>query len=119
LAKLLKNGTPKVYKDLPHGSPRPTQTSSRRTCWPSLRPDTAVADSRVSTFAADFVPEHLRASGVGWYSTTVGVMQLIASLIAGALWKLRGHESVFSYGALFAVLGGLVLVSLVPTGLRP
>jgi len=23
-------------------------------------------------FASDFVPEHLRASGVGWYGTTVG-----------------------------------------------
>jgi hypothetical protein len=47
-------------------------------------------------------------------------MQLVASLIAGALWNFAGHESVFSsYGALFAVLGSLVLVSLVPTGLRP
>jgi MFS family permease len=46
-------------------------------------------------FASDFVPEHLRASGVGWYSTAVGVMQLVASLIAGALWDRLGHESVF------------------------
>lgn len=41
-------------------------------------------------------------------------MQLVASLIAGALWNYAGHENVFSYGALFAVL-----VSLVPTGLKP
>ena len=33
--------------------------------------------------AADFVPEHLRASGVGWYSTTVGLLQLVASIVAG------------------------------------
>jgi MFS family permease len=25
-------------------------------------------------FASDLVPEHLRASGVGWYSTTVGLL---------------------------------------------
>src|ERR1019366_9950825 len=25
--------------------------------------------------ASDFVPEHLRASGVGWYSTTVGLLE--------------------------------------------
>ena len=27
-------------------------------------------------FAADFVPEHLRASGIGWYNTAIGVLQL-------------------------------------------
>src|SRR5881392_1334212 len=32
-------------------------------------------------FASDFVPEHLRASGVGWYSTTVGLLQLVASVV--------------------------------------
>jgi len=31
-------------------------------------------------------------------------MQLVASLIAGALWNYAGHENVFSYGTLFAVL---------------
>jgi len=29
------------------------------------------------------VPEHLRASGIGWYSTTVGLLQLVASVVAG------------------------------------
>lgn len=37
-------------------------------------------------FASDFVPEHLRASGIGWYSTTVGLLQLVASVVAGLLW---------------------------------
>lgn len=60
------------------------------------------------------MPEHLRASGIVSYSTTVGVMQLVARLIAGALCNYAGHENVFSYGAPFAVL-----VSLVPTGLKP
>lgn len=40
---------------------------------------------------------------MGSYSTTVGVMQLVASLIAGALWNYAGHESIFSSSALFAV----------------
>ena len=70
-------------------------------------------------FASDFVPGHLRASGVGWYSTTVGVMQLVASLIAGTLWDRVGHESVFIYGAVFAVLGSVALVWLIPAGRRP
>jgi MFS family permease len=65
-------------------------------------------------FAADFVPEHLRASGVGWYSTTVGLLQLVASVVAGLLWDRIGHAAVFYYGAAFAVGGSIVLSVLVP-----
>jgi MFS family permease len=63
--------------------------------------------------AADFVPAHLRASGVGWYSTTVGLLQLAASLVAGVLWDRVGHTSVFYYGAAFAVVGSIGLLVLV------
>jgi MFS family permease len=65
-------------------------------------------------FAADLVPEHLRASGVGWYSASVGLVQLIASLIAGSLWDLVGHAAPFYYGTIFAVLGSIGLALLVP-----
>jgi MFS family permease len=62
-------------------------------------------------FAADLVPEHLRASGVGWYSTMVGVVQLLASLVAGLLWDRIGHSAVFAYGATFALIGGIALIA--------
>ena len=29
-------------------------------------------------FASDFVPEHLRASGVGWYNTAVGLAEVLS-----------------------------------------
>ena len=65
-------------------------------------------------FASDFVPEHLRASGVGWYSTTVGVLELVASVVAGLLWDRIGHAAVFYYGAAFAVVGSIGLLVLIP-----
>jgi MFS family permease len=65
-------------------------------------------------FASDFVPEHLRASGVGWYSTTVGLLQLVASVVAGLLWDRIGHAAVFYYGAAFAVVGSMGLLVLIP-----
>jgi MFS family permease len=65
-------------------------------------------------FASDFVPDTLRASGVGWYSTTVGLLQLFASLVAGLLWDKAGHAAVFYYGAVFAVLGSVALVLIIP-----
>ncbi|MGO8732696.1 MAG: MFS transporter [Terriglobia bacterium] len=65
-------------------------------------------------FAADFVPEHLRASGVGWYSTTIGLLGLVANLVAGLLWDRIGHAAVFYYGATFAVVGSVGLLVLIP-----
>jgi MFS family permease len=64
--------------------------------------------------ASDYVPEQLRASGVGWYNTTVGLCGLAASLVAGWLWDQVGHTSVFLFGAAFAVVGGIALLALVP-----
>jgi MFS family permease len=65
-------------------------------------------------FASDFVPKHLRASGVGWYSTTVGLLQLVASIVAGLLWDRIGHAAVFYYGAAFAFVGSIGLLVLIP-----
>lgn len=64
--------------------------------------------------ASDLVPEELRASGVGWYSTTVGLMQLLASIAAGLLWDGVSHASVFFLGALFAFIGSVSLMILMP-----
>ena len=64
--------------------------------------------------ASDFVPGRLRASGIGWYSTTLGLLELVASVVAGLLWDRVGHASVFYYGATFAVVGSIGLLLLVP-----
>lgn len=66
------------------------------------------------SFATDFVPQQLRASAVGWYSTTVGLSTLVASIIAGQLWDRIGHPAVFMYGAVFAFLGIIALLLFVP-----
>ena len=63
-------------------------------------------------FATDFVPQTLRASGVGWYNTTVGLTGLIASIVAGQLWDKVGHGAVFVYGAVFAGIGSVALLIL-------
>jgi MFS family permease len=66
-------------------------------------------------FATDFVPEHLCASGVGWYNTTVGLAGLVASIVAGVLWDHINHSAVFLYGAAFAAAGCIALLILFPT----
>lgn len=64
--------------------------------------------------ASDFVPPTLRASGIGWYSATVGLSGLVASLVAGLLWDHAGHAAVFLFGAASAAVGGVALPLLVP-----
>ncbi len=64
--------------------------------------------------ASDFVPERLRASGIGWYSATLGLLQLVASVVGGLLWDRVGHAAVFYYGAAFAIVGSVALLMLIP-----
>lgn len=63
--------------------------------------------------AADLVPSELYASGIGWYNSTVGLLTLIASLIAGVLWERVSHSAVFYMGAVFAALGIVALCTLI------
>ena len=69
-------------------------------------------------FASDFVPPQLRASGIGWYSATVGLLQLVASIVAGLLWDRVGHAAVFYFGAAFAAAGSIALLVFIPAKQR-
>lgn len=51
---------------------------------------------------------------VGWYSTSVGFLDLFASVVAGLFWDRIGHVAVFYYGAFFALIGSIGLVLMVP-----
>ena len=68
--------------------------------------------------AADLVPQSVRASGLGWYTATTGLLGLFASIVAGQLWDRAGHPAVFFYGALFAAVGIIALLGLVPAQTR-
>ncbi len=62
------------------------------------------------TLASDLVAEPLRASAVGWYSAVVGLLGLVASVVAGVLWDHVSHAAVFYYGAIFAAAGSVGLL---------
>lgn len=63
------------------------------------------------TLASDLVPPELRASGIGWYSTVIGLTSLVASVVSGLLWDHVGHSAVFLWGVMFATLGSVLLVA--------
>lgn len=64
--------------------------------------------------ATDFIPHHLRASGIGWYATTVGISSLAASLVTGQLWTIFNPSIAFLYCSFFAAIGILVMIFLIP-----
>ncbi len=66
------------------------------------------------SFAIDFVAPDLRASGVGWYSSVVGLSTLVASIVAGQLWDRVSHPSVFLFGAFFSLIGTAALLFFIP-----
>lgn len=63
--------------------------------------------------ATDFLPSHLRATGIGWYMAVVGLSELVASIVGGILWDQVGPSATFLYGACFAALGGAALALLI------
>jgi MFS family permease len=69
--------------------------------------------------AADLVPAELRASGVGWYTATIGITGLVASIVGGELWMRIDPSATFFFGAGFSLLGSVALVLLVPRSPQP
>jgi MFS family permease len=73
--------------------------------------------------ASDYVPESLHAGAIGWYNTTIGLTGLGASLGGGWLWDNLGHRYLFLFGAAFAVVGTIAMLTLVSSvgnsGWRP
>jgi len=67
-------------------------------------------------FAADFVPQELRASSIGLFNAVVGLSGLIASISAGQIYDKVGHATVFATAAIFVFIGSVLLVFLLPGG---
>ncbi|HEY7610389.1 MAG TPA: MFS transporter [Alphaproteobacteria bacterium] len=57
-----------------------------------------------SALVADTAPTERRATAFGWFNLVSGVVLLLASLVAGALWQWAGPAATFYAGAVFAAL---------------
>lgn len=63
-----------------------------------------------AALVADAAPPELRGTAYGFFNLVVGVMLLVASVIAGILWDLTGPKGTFLAGAAFAILACIGLV---------
>jgi MFS family permease len=66
------------------------------------------------TLATDFVPAEMRASGIGWFSATVGLSGLFASIVGGELWTRYGPAFTFLFGAAMSAVGTVAAVLMLP-----
>jgi MFS family permease len=68
-----------------------------------------ISDGALRAFVADMVKdEDKRGTAYGFYHGAVGLCALPASLIMGFLWQGFGAAVAFSFGAILAILAGVV-----------
>ncbi len=65
----------------------------------------------LATLVADAAPAELRGTAFGVFNLITGVVLLLASVIAGALWDISGPQATFLAGAMFTLI---TLVGLLP-----
>jgi len=71
----------------------------------------AATQGLLSATVADAAPEDLRGCAFGVFNLVQGVMLLLASILAGALWVTVGPSATFLAGAAFALLSFLPLLT--------
>ena len=76
----------------------------------------ATTEGVAKAFVADMVGEENRGRAYGIYNTTVGIIALPASLIAGLLWDKISPATPFFFGGIISLiatllLGGFLLLS--------
>lgn len=65
--------------------------------------------------AVDFTPTHLKASGIGLYSTAIGLTGLFASITGGQLWEKINPQATFYFGAILAIIALIFLFFILPS----
>lgn len=58
----------------------------------------------LTAMVAGHAPAHLRGTAFGMFNLLTGIALLLASVIAGALWKYSGPGAAFTCGAVFSAL---------------
>lgn len=61
-------------------------------------------------FAADLAPHNLKATALGTFESMTGLTLLGTGVITGSLWEIVGHQAVFLYSGVVALLACLMLL---------
>ncbi|HET8997450.1 MAG TPA: MFS transporter [Acetobacteraceae bacterium] len=70
----------------------------------------ALSQGLLAALVADTAPPALRGTAFGVFNLATGVVLLLASLLAGALWQAIGPDATFAAGAGFALAAAIGLL---------
>ncbi len=71
----------------------------------------ALTEGVAKALVADIVSQEQRGTAYGYFNAAIGLAALPASLIAGVLWQFVNPDAPFIFGAVLALLAGLLLVT--------
>ncbi len=71
----------------------------------------AAVDGNQRAFVSDLSSQQLKATALGTFHTTIGLMALPASLIAGFLWQNIAPEITFVYGSIPGFISVLLFIA--------
>jgi MFS family permease len=71
----------------------------------------AMTEGVAKAFVADIVTQEKRGTAYGFFNAAIGLAALPASLIAGILYQVIGPSAPFVFGAILALLAGILLVT--------
>jgi len=71
----------------------------------------AIIDGNQRAYVSDLSSEKLRATALGTYHTTIGLVALPSSLIAGFLWQVVAPSITFIYGSLVSFISVVLFIA--------
>ena len=74
-----------------------------------------MAEGTQRALVADFAPPEIKATVLGAYHTSVGVVKLASGLVAGFLWVAVSPSATFAFGAVLASVSAVALSLWHPT----
>jgi MFS family permease len=77
---------------------------------------TATVETMQRAFVVDIVGKERRATALGTYFGTVGLMTFFASALAGLLWQYFGAWAAFAFAAVVSAVSLVMLLAWFPNG---
>jgi len=71
----------------------------------------AIIDGNQRAYVSDLSSEKLRATALGTFHTTIGLVALPASLIAGLLWQIAAPNMTFIYGSVVSIISVVLFIA--------
>ncbi len=69
-----------------------------------------VSEGQQRAFVATLLPDNAKGTGYGVYHTTIGLITLPSSFIAGLLWDMKGPQATFLFGTATAIIASTLFL---------